>query len=202
MYNPSVSLRADSSPYTGEPIWKVIIMKIVIRGYSGSGKSTLARRLAEQYGIPVLHLDRVHWTQNWTERDDAEKRQIVRDFLDGNDSWVIDGNYSSLYQERRLEEADQILLLLFDRFTCLHRVLRRYRRYKGKTRPDMGEGCEERVDAAFLRWVLWEGRSRKIRQNYAQIAAQYSEKTVILRNQRELDAWMRRLDKDENCMIS
>lgn len=186
----------------GEPIWKVIIMKIVIRGYSGSGKSTLARRLGERYQIPVLHLDRVHWTANWTERDDAEKRQIVRDFLDENESWVIDGNYSSLYQERRLEEADRILLLLFPRLTCLHRVLRRYRRYKGKTRPDMGEGCEEKVDAAFVRWVLWEGRSRKIRQNYARIAAQYPEKTLILRNQRALDAYMRRLDRNGSDMIS
>lgn len=180
----------------------VIGMKIVIRGYSGSGKSTLARKLGERYQIPVLHLDRVHWTQNWTERDEAEKRQIVGDFLDQNDSWVIDGNYSSLYQERRLEEADTILLLLFDRFTCLHRVLRRYHRYRGKTRPDMGEGCEEKVDAEFLRWVLWEGRRRKIRQNYARITARYPEKTVILRNQRALDAWMRGLDKKENDMIS
>ena len=177
-------------------------MRIVIRGYSGSGKSTLARRLGERYQIPVLHLDRVHWTAGWTERDDAEKRQIIRDFLDENDSWVIDGNYSALYQERRLEEADQILLLLFGRVTCLGRVLRRYHRYKGKTRPDMGEGCDEKVDAEFLRWVLWEGRSRKIRQNYATIAARYPEKTLILRNQRALDAYMRRLDRNGNDMIS
>ena len=177
-------------------------MTIVSRGFSGSGKSTLARVLGERYRIPVLHLDRVHWTTDWTERDDAEKRRIVRDFLDKNDSWVIDGNYSSLYQERRLEEADRILLLLFDRFTCLGRVLRRYRRYKGKTRPDMGEGCEEKVDAAFLRWVLWEGRSRKIRQNYARIAAQYPEKTTVIRSRRALDAYMHRLDKSGNDMIS
>ncbi len=168
-------------------------MKIVIRGYSGSGKSTLARTLGERCGLPVLHLDRVQWTANWTERDDAEKKRIVRDFLDKNDSWIIDGNYSSLYQERRLEEADRILLLLFGRFTCLYRVLRRYHSYKGQTRPDMGEGCTEKVDAAFVRWVLWEGRSRKIRQNYARIAAQYPEKTVILRNQRELNACKRLL---------
>ena len=52
-------------------------MKIVIRGYSGSGKSTLARELGETYGVPVLHLDRVQWLPNWTERDDAEKRQSL-----------------------------------------------------------------------------------------------------------------------------
>ncbi len=163
-------------------------MKIVIRGYSGSGKSTLARKLGEKYGLPVLHLDRVQWLPNWTERDDAEKRQIVKAFLDENESWIIDGNYSSLYQQRRLEEADLILLLLFDRLSCLYRVCKRKRRYRGQTRPDMGEGCQEKLDAAFLRWVLWEGRSRKNRQNYAKIQKQYPEKTIVIRNQRELDA--------------
>ncbi len=163
-------------------------MKIVIRGYSGSGKSTLARKLGEKHGVPVLHLDRVQWLPNWTARDDAEKRRIVKAFLDENESWVIDGNYSSLYQQRRLEEADTIILMLFSRLSCLCRVSKRKRQYRGQTRPDMGEGCEEKLDAAFLRWVLWEGRSRKIRQSYAKIQAQYPEKTVVIRNQRELDA--------------
>ena len=163
-------------------------MKIVIRGYSGSGKSTLARKLGEKYGVPVLHLDRVQWLPNWTARDDAEKRRIVKAFLDENESWVIDGNYSSLYQQRRLEEADVILLLFFPRLSCLYRVVKRKRQYRGQTRPDMGEGCEEKLDAAFLRWVLWEGRSRKIRQNYANIQMQYPEKTIVIRNQRELNA--------------
>ena len=163
-------------------------MKIVIRGYSGSGKSTLARKLGEKYGIPVLHLDRVHWMANWTERGDAEMLQMVKDFMDKNESWVIDGNYSGLYQQRRLAEADTILLLLFSRFSCLYRVLKRWRRYKGQTRPDMGEGCAEKVDAEFIRWVLWKGRTRKKRQSYAKIKAQYPEKTIVIRNQRELDA--------------
>ncbi len=164
-------------------------MKIVIRGYSGSGKSTLARKLGEKYGVPVLHLDRVQWLPNWTERDAAEKRQIVKAFLDKNESWVIDGNYSGLYQQRRLEEADLILLLLFPRLSCLYRVCKRKCQYRGQARPDMGEGCEEKLDAAFLRWVLWEGRSRKIRQNYAKIQMQYPEKTIVIRNQRELDTF-------------
>lgn len=169
-------------------------MKIVIRGYSGSGKSTLARKLGEKYGVPVLHLDRVQWLPSWTERDDAEKRQIVKAFLDENESWIIDGNYSSLYQERRLEEADLILLLLFPRLSCLYRVSKRKRQYRGQTRPDMGEGCQEKLDAAFLRWVLWEGRSRKIRQNYANIQKQYPEKTIVIRKQRELDGYIKKIE--------
>ena len=166
-------------------------MKIVIRGYSGSGKSTLARAIGERCGIPVLHLDRVHWAPDWTERNGDEERRLVREFMDANDSWVIDGNYGGLYAERRQEEADRILLLLFERLPCLLRVIRRWRRNRGQTRPDMGEGCAEKLDGAFLRWVLLDGRSAKKRRTYTQIAARYPEKTVVIRGQRALDRWLR-----------
>ncbi len=165
-------------------------MKIAILGYSGSGKSTLARELGECRGIPVLHLDSVRFLPRWKEREPAEERRIVSDFMDRNENWVIDGNYSSMCRERRLAEADRIVLLLFDRFSCLRRVVRRYREFRGQTRPDMGDGCIEKLDAEFVRWVLYKGRTRVRRQNYARIAAQYPEKTVILRNQRELTRFL------------
>ena len=43
-------------------------MKIAILGTSGSGKSTLAKRLGEAYGLPVLHMDTVHFLPGWVER--------------------------------------------------------------------------------------------------------------------------------------
>lgn len=43
-------------------------MKIEILGTSGSGKSTLAKRLGETYGLPVLHMDTVHFLPGWVER--------------------------------------------------------------------------------------------------------------------------------------
>ena len=41
-------------------------MKIAILGTSGSGKSTLAKRLGERYGLPVLHMDTVHFPVSYT----------------------------------------------------------------------------------------------------------------------------------------
>ena len=166
-------------------------MKIAILGYSGSGKSTLARTLGDRLKIPVLHLDRVHWAQNWTARGEEDRHGIVREFMDANNCWVIDGNYSNLFRDRRLAEADRILLLLFGRLPCLLRVMKRYRRYRGQTRPDMGEGCEEKLDGSFVRWILLDGRNAKRRRDYAQIAARYPEKTAVIRSQRALDRWLK-----------
>ena len=135
-------------------------MKIAILGHSGSGKSTLARQLGEKYGLPVLHLDRIQFRPGWVETTREEKREKLTAFLDAHSGgWVIDGNYMKICAERRFAEADRILYLDFPRRICLFRVLRRWRMYRGVTRPDMGEGCEEKVDLEFLRWVLRDGRT-------------------------------------------
>ena len=85
-------------------------MKIAILGTSGSGKSTLAKRLGETYGLPVLHMDTVHFLPGWVERPFEEEETVIRRFLDENaGGWVIDGNYAGFLQARRLEEADLIV---------------------------------------------------------------------------------------------
>ena len=170
-------------------------MKIAIIGYSGSGKSTLAGRLAEHYDIPVLYFDRVQFRPNWEIRPQASKEIMTKTFLDLHKDWVIDGNYSKLFFERRMEEADVIILMLFNRFSCLHRVWRRYRKYKNQSRPDMGEGCNEKLDREFVKWVLRDGRSKTARQRYQNVVSQYPEKTIVLKNQRQLDDVQNRINR-------
>ena len=164
-------------------------MKIVIMGYSGSGKSTLARKLGQRFGCDVLHFDTVQFLPKWEVRGQEEKLQITKEFLDTHDAWVIDGNYSKLYLDQRLEEADVIILLLFNRIHCLYRVTKRFFTYRNKTRPDMGEGCNEKLDFEFISWVLWKGRTKETRERYQRIREQYKDKVIVLKNQRELDQW-------------
>ena len=162
-------------------------------GYSGSGKSTLARKLGEYYDCDVLHFDAVQFLPNWEIRKQEEKERITKEFLDAHESWVIDGNYSKLFLEQRLEEADLIILMLFNRFNCLYRVTKRYLKYRSQTRPDMGDGCNEKLDWEFVRWILRDGRKKQTRERYRRITEQYKEKTVVLKNQRQLDEWSAKL---------
>lgn len=166
-------------------------MKIAILGFSGSGKSTLAQTLGEITGAAVLHLDTVQFLSGWKERPLTEKQRLVEEFLDSHDAWVIDGNYTKLSFDRRLEEADQIWILLFNRVTRFWRVCRRYRRYRGKRRPDMAEGCSEKLDWDFARWVLWDGCTPEKNQRMRDIVRQYPEKSHLLENQRQVDACLR-----------
>lgn len=171
-------------------------MKIAIYGYSGSGKSTLARRLGEYHQMDVLHFDSVQFLPGWKIRDEEDKKTITKEFMDTHDAWVIDGNYSKLYSERRLEEADLIVLMLFNRLNCLYRVIKRYIKYKNKTRPDMGIGCIEKIDLEFVWWILHEGRTKRAKEKYRNICKKYSKKVVVIRNQKELDKWMKEYFND------
>ena len=165
-------------------------MKITIIGYSGSGKSTLAQTIGQRKHIPVLHLDQVHWLPGWVERKEIEEERIVTEFLDLNSSWVIDGNYSGICYERRLSEADHIIFMNFNRFQCLFRAWKRFRKNAGKTRDSMAPGCPERFDAEFVKWILHDGRSKKHKANYNRIAKEYSDKVILIKNQRQLTAYI------------
>ncbi len=164
-------------------------MKIAVIGYSGAGKSTLARVLGERYGAPVLHFDKVQFTPNWEERDRAEAHQMVHEFME-NPTWVIDGTYSNFEYERRLNEADSIIFLNFPRLACFWRAWKRYFQFHGKSRPDMADGCCEKMDWAFMWWILWEGRTWRKKEKFQKVLERYHEKTVALKRQRDIDRYL------------
>lgn len=175
-------------------------MRIAIIGYSGSGKSTLAARLGEAFGVPVLHLDSVHWLPGWVERPREEDLRLVRAFLDGNGAWVVDGNYASLFYEERMEKADRIIFLSFNRFTCLHRAIKRAKQYKGRTRPDMGEGCPEKMDLEFAKWILHDSRTGRTKSRYRQLQAAYPQKFIEIKNQKALSAFTARATEAKDSL--
>ena len=170
-------------------------MKIAIIGYSGSGKSTLARKLSAHYEIPVLHFDRVQFRPNWEIRPQKSKEVMTKTFLDLHKDWVIDGNYSKLSFERRMEEADVIVLLLFPKLSCLCRVTRRYLTFKDKSRPDMADGCKEKLDPEFVKWILRDGRNKETRDRYRRVLTQYGDKAIVVKNQRQLNKVQKKIDK-------
>ena len=172
-------------------------MKILVMGYSGSGKSTLARALGERYGCPVLHLDTIQFQADWQERDPREAETMAEAFLDGNDSWVIDGSYAGRFAwERRCREADRIIQLLLPRRVCLPRALKRYLQNRGAVRDSMAAGCEEKFDLEFLWWILWQGRPGKRREVFRQTAVRYPGKVRTCTSARAAARLLRDLEKE------
>ena len=165
-------------------------MKIAIIGYSGSGKSTLAENLSNYYSIPKLHMDTLQFQPGWQDSDRDWMLNEMKNFLTKYESWVIDGNYSWCYYEERMREADQIIFLNFSPWTCLFRAFKRYLTYRGKVRESMAAGCPERFDWEFIRWILWDGRTKNAKERYQKICSDYADKVTIITNQKELDCFL------------
>ena len=169
-------------------------MKIAIIGYSGSGKSTLANFLGQHYNCEVLHLDKIHFTSNWQERTVDEMTDDISTFMLQSD-WIIEGNYSACLYEERMREADCIVYFNFNRVNCLYRAFRRYLTYRGKTRPSMAENCNEKFDFEFVKWILLDGHSQKNVTKFKVAVKKYPDKTIVLKNQKQLNNYMKKVKK-------
>lgn len=127
--------------------------RILVVGSAGAGKSTLAMALASALELPVIHLDKLWWLPGWRNRSQEEfDRMLDRELA--KEAWIMDGNYNRTLKAR-LARADCVLWLDLPRLVCVFSVLRRIAANRGRTRLDMGEGCPERLDWEFLRWV-WD----------------------------------------------
>lgn len=126
--------------------------RIMVIGCSGSGKSTFALELGRITGIEVTQLDRLNWRAGWKEVSRNEFDRQLDEVLK-KDSWIIDGNYSRT-MEKRLEKAQVVFRFRLSTAACLYGYFSRLIKGKlGKKRIDMAEGCSERFDLDFVRFI-------------------------------------------------
>ena len=165
--------------------------RVVVIGSGGSGKSTFSRELGRVTGIPVIHLDREYWRPGWEETPKDEWANRVADMLEG-DRWIMDGNFGGT-REMRMQAADTIIFLDLPRRVCLYRILKRTLKYYGRSRPDMAEGCLERLDLEFVMWV-WNYKHRSRKRLLAELEGLEEKSVMILRNQRQVSDFLANLD--------
>ena len=164
--------------------------KVIVIGSGGAGKSTFSRQLGEVTGIPVIHLDRLYWRPNWDKMPKTEWEATIAGLIK-NDSWIMDGNFGGT-REMRMRAADTIIFLDVPRRVCLYRVIKRAIKYRGRNRPDMAKGCNEKLDFEFLGWVWnYPGRARK---RIHEDVIKFSGKSfVTLRSSAEIDLFLERV---------
>lgn len=162
--------------------------KVLVIGSGGAGKSTFAARLGEARGLPVVHLDRFYWSAGWVETPKPEWRARVEELI-RREAWIMDGNYSGTL-DIRLEACDTVILLDVPRVVCLWRVLKRALTYRRGGRPDMAEGCDEKIDLEFLRWV-WDYPKRARPGVLKMLKERARDKRVfVLRKQDEIESFL------------
>lgn len=152
------------------------MQKVIVIGSPGSGKSTFALKLGKQLKLPVLHLDGHFWKPGWIKTPDPEWRKVETKLVSG-DKWIIDGNFSRTF-DIRFPAADTIIYLDFPTRICMWRIIKRMIKGYGKVRPDLAEGCPEKIDFVFFKWV-WTFR-KKHRPNTMKYLKEYSKSKNII----------------------
>ncbi len=135
----------------------ISIKRIMIVGQPGSGKSTLAAVLGKRTGLPVIHIDKIHWQPGWIERSTVEKTRLCRE-AEQQEEWIFEGGHSITWPSR-LARADMLIWIDRPASLRLWRVLRRAVLGLGQTRPDMADNCPERLRSLpeFFNYI-WKTR--------------------------------------------
>lgn len=133
--------------------------RVMIVGGPGSGKSTLARFIGEVTGLPVHHMDHLHWMPGWAERPRAEKLAMAQ-AIECSDAWIFEGGLSATY-DHRAACADTLIWLDLPVLLRLWRVTARLYRYYGRTRPDMAAGCVEELHGETFEFYHYIWRTRQ-----------------------------------------
>jgi adenylate kinase family enzyme len=128
------------------------MQRVLVMGSSGSGKSTFAMRLSEITGIPFVSLDALFWKPGWAKSDKAEFQERVTEAA-RQPRWIMDGNFQSHLVELRRDVSDTVIWFDLPRSTCMFGILKRIARSYGQVRPEMAEGCPEKIDFEFFRYV-------------------------------------------------
>lgn len=168
---------------------------------AGAGKSTFARKLGEQLDLEVHHLDAYFWEPGWKERDKQDFERIQLELVAG-ERWIIEGNYAST-MGIRLAQADTFIYIELPLAVCVYRVLKRWIKGRGKTRPDMAEGCPEKMDKEFLKFIITTYTARKgaMRTRAAEFEASApNRKSIILQSQKQIDHYFLRLTANQNII--
>jgi len=154
--------------------------RILVIGCPGGGKTTFASKLGERLSIPVHHLDKYFWRENWTPAPQDEFRGILHTLMQ-EPRWIIDGNYARTI-DVRIPFADTIILFDFSKILNLWRSLKRFFQNLGRVRPDMGGGNKERLEWKHTKFIITFPR-KAFAEKVATLAK--GKNLIVLHNPRE-----------------
>lgn len=167
--------------------------RIIVAGVSaGVGKSTFALKLGEKLQTPVHHLDSYYWKPGWTEASLEEFREAQKKLVQG-ECWIIEGNYSAT-MDIRLPRADTFIYLELPLWICVYRVLKRWIQNIGRTQSDLAEGCPEKMDKEFLKFIIttYSARKVKMRERMREFQqASPDNQVVFLASQKQIDGFLK-----------
>ena len=166
--------------------------RVAVIGCPGGGKSTFSRALRDRVGLPLYHLDAIYWRDDRTHLSREEFYPLMQEII-AREEWIMDGNFNRTMPER-IKRCDTIIYLDFSRVVCLMGVVKRVITTYGTVRPDMGEGCPERIDFEFMKWV-WNFNKNKRESYYKMLNEVEGIETIVLKNRCAVKLFLKSLNQ-------
>ena len=157
--------------------------KILIIGLNGAGKSTLAKILGEKLNIEVVHIDKYYFRSNWQAVSKQEWQETIDQIL-LKKTWIIDGTYMSSF-DKRVELADTIIYLNFNKFFCFYRILKRA---LNRSQPfDKIEGNLNKIDYGLIKKIIKYPKNEILKKVES---FKNSKKVLVFKNSKEVKNWL------------
>ncbi|AHI55263.1 AAA family ATPase [Listeria ivanovii] len=126
--------------------------RILVIGPNGAGKSTFSSKLGKYLSMEVYHLDKIFWKKDWEHLSELEFKLKIAEILNSEQPYIIDGDYLSSLKDR-LAYADLVIWIKIPVSICLINIMKRRFKYLFAKRPDMAEGCDEKLKLSFLMYA-------------------------------------------------
>ena len=170
------------------------VKRISIIGAPGTGKTVLANNLGYLYKLPVVHLDSIHYLDNWVLRDKEERDELI--LKEGNkEEWILDGTFIDTLQQR-INHSDLIIFLDYSSFSQVKGIFKRRLTHLGKKRNDV-----PKLTLSFVFYVFTYNIKRK--KYITEILKDIKkEKVLVFKNQKHLNKWLQERFKEGGIEIS
>lgn len=173
------------------------IKRVCVIGAGGSGKSTFSIELSNITNLPVQHLDKLFWEENWVERDKGDFKKLHDEWI-REEHWIIDGNgYDSM--SSRLDRADTIIFLDYSRILSILSATHRAIKFRGTARPMMQKNCNEKIDINFLKFLIYIWNYNKIMKPKMLdlIRTKKNKNVKIFKNRLKASDWLETLKQSQ-----
>ena len=166
-------------------------MKIIILGPVASGKTTLAKVLSEETNIPFFQMDEiVHDDIHQVKRDDEEQKKLINSIIKKNKEWIIEGMPRNQL-DLLASNATSILYLNVSKKKLRKRLWLRSLKIK------LGlEKANYQLDKELYQRML---NYIKEEDNHTlkEVSQKYPSKVIILKNQKEIEIFLKALKEGE-----